>query len=197
MPGIFWIVPIAGIVTVLFAIYLAMSVLRRDSGTPKMKEIGDMIFEGAWAFLKRQYSTIGLLSLGIAVIIGILVAVLGGEKGIEGMTPFGIGWRTAVAFLVGAFCSGISGFIGMYIAVRSNVRCAAAAQKNLKEAVDVALRGGAVSGFLITALSLLGVTGIFFAFGGGTHPEIAPHLIVGFGFGASFVALFAQLGGGI
>lgn len=197
MPGIFWIVPIAGIITVLFAIYLAMNVLRRDPGTPKMKEIGDMIFEGAWAFLKRQYSTIALLSLGLAVLIGVLVAFLGGEKGIEGMTAFGIGWRTAVAFLVGAFCSGISGFIGMYVAVRSNVRCAAAAQKSLTEAVNVALRGGAVSGFLITALSLIGVTAIFFAFGGATKPEIAPHLIVGFGFGASFVALFAQLGGGI
>ncbi|MFC2050283.1 sodium-translocating pyrophosphatase [Chloroflexota bacterium] len=197
MPGIFWLVPIAGLITVIFAILLARNVLRRDPGTPKMKEIGDMIFEGAWAFLKRQYSTIGILSLVIAVIIGVLVGLLGGEKGIEGMTAFGIGWRTAVAFLVGAFCSAISGFIGMYIAVKSNVRCAAGAQKSLKEAVTIALRGGAVSGFLITALSLLGVTGIFFAFGGGSHPEIAPHLIVGFGFGASFVALFAQLGGGI
>jgi K(+)-stimulated pyrophosphate-energized sodium pump len=197
MPGIFWLVPIAGLVTVIFAILMARNVLRRDPGTPKMKEIGDMIFEGAWAFLKRQYSTIGILSLVIAVIIGVLVALLGGEKGIEGMTAFGIGWRTGVAFLVGAFCSAISGFIGMYIAVKSNVRCAAGAQKSLTEAVTIALRGGAVSGFLITALSLIGVTGIFFAFGGGSHPEIAPHLIVGFGFGASFVALFAQLGGGI
>jgi K(+)-stimulated pyrophosphate-energized sodium pump len=85
----------------------------------------------------------------------------------------------------------------MYIAVKSNVRCAAGAQKSLTEAVTIALRGGAVSGFLITALSLIGVTAIFFAFGGGSKPEIAPHLIVGFGFGASFVALFAQLGGGI
>jgi K(+)-stimulated pyrophosphate-energized sodium pump len=197
MPGIFWLVPVAGLVTVIFAVLMARNVLRRDAGTPKMKEIGDMIFEGAWAFLKRQYSTIGILSLVIAVIIGVLVALLGGQKGIEGMTAFGIGWRTAVAFLVGAFCSAISGFIGMYIAVKSNVRCAAGAQRSLKEAVTIALRGGAVSGFLITALSLLGVTGIFFAFGGGSHPEIAPHLIVGFGFGASFVALFAQLGGGI
>ena len=197
MPGIFWLVPIAGLVTVIFAVLLARDVLRRDPGTPKMKEIGDMIFEGAWAFMKRQYSTIGILSLVVAVIIGVLVAFLGGEKGIEGMTAFGIVWRTAVAFLVGAFCSAISGFIGMYIAVRSNVRCAAGAQKSLKEAVTIALRGGAVSGFLITALSLIGVTAIFFAFGGGSKPEIAPHLIVGFGFGASFVALFAQLGGGI
>jgi K(+)-stimulated pyrophosphate-energized sodium pump len=197
MPGIFWMVPIAGLVTVIFAILLARNVLRRDPGTPKMKEIGDMIFEGAWAFLKRQYSTIGMLSLVVAIIIGVLVALMGGEKGIEGMTAFGIGWRTAVAFLVGAFCSAISGFIGMYIAVKSNVRCAAGAQKSLTEAVTIALRGGAVSGFLITALSLIGVTAIFFAFGGGSKPEIAPHLIVGFGFGASFVALFAQLGGGI
>jgi K(+)-stimulated pyrophosphate-energized sodium pump len=197
MPGIFWLVPVAGLVTIVFAIMLARNVLRSDAGTPKMKEIGDMIFEGAWAFLKRQYSTIGILALVVAVIIGVLVAVLGGAKGIEGMTPFGIGWRTAIAFLVGAICSGVSGFVGMYIAVKSNVRCAAGAQKNLTRAVTIALRGGAVSGFLITALSLIGVTAIFFAFGGGTKPEIAPHLIVGFGFGASFVALFAQLGGGI
>ena len=197
MPGIFWMVPIAVLVTVIFAALLARNVLRRDAGTPKMKEIGDMIFEGAWAFLKRQYSTIGILSLVVAVVIGVLVALLGGQRGIEGMTAFGIGWRTGVAFLVGAFCSAISGFIGMYIAVKSNVRCAAGAQKSLTEAVTIALRGGAVSGFLITALSLIGVTAIFFAFGGGSKPEIAPHLIVGFGFGASFVALFAQLGGGI
>src|SRR4030042_6804041 len=94
MPGIFWMVPIAGLITVIFAALLARNVLRRDPGTPKMKESGDMIFEGAWAFLKRQYTTIGLLSLLVAVIIGILVAFLGGEKGIEGMTPFGIGWGT-------------------------------------------------------------------------------------------------------
>jgi K(+)-stimulated pyrophosphate-energized sodium pump len=197
MPGIFWLVPFAALVTVIFAAMLARSVLRSPAGTPKMKEIGDMIFEGAWAFLKRQYSTIGILSLVVAVIIGVLVAWLGGAKGIPGMTPVEIGWRTAVAFLVGALCSGVSGFVGMYIAVKANVRCAAGAQKNLTTAVSIALRGGAVSGFLITALSLIGVTGIFFLFGGASRPEIAPHLIVGFGFGASFVALFAQLGGGI
>jgi len=162
-----------------------------------MKEIGDMIFEGAWAFLRRQYGTIGMLAIVVSIIIGVLVGVLGGEKGIEGMSPFGIAWRTAIAFLVGSFCSAISGFIGMYIAVKSNLRCASAAQRSLREAITVALRGGAVSGFLITALSLLGVTAIYFAFGGATRPDIAPHLIVGFGFGASFVALFAQLGGGI
>jgi K(+)-stimulated pyrophosphate-energized sodium pump len=196
LPGIFWVVPAAGVITVIFAIMLARNVLKRPTGTPKMKEIGDIIFQGAWAFLKRQYTTITIYSVAIAVIIGVLVGVLGGTE-VEGLSDFDIGWRTAVAFIVGAFCSGLAGFIGMYIAVKSNVRCAAAAQQNLTEAVNVALRGGAVSGFLITALSLIGVTVIFFAYGGNNTPEISPHLIVGFGFGASFVALFAQLGGGI
>ncbi len=196
LPGIFWIVPAAGVITVIFAIILARNVLKRPTGTPKMKEIGDIIFQGAWAFLKRQYSTISIYSFVIAIIIGVLVGVLGGTE-VEGMSALDIGWRTGVAFLVGAFCSGLAGFIGMFIAVKSNVRCAAAAQHSLTEAVNVALRGGAVSGFLITALSLIGVTVIFFAYGGNNTPEISPHLIVGFGFGASFVALFAQLGGGI
>lgn len=196
LPGIFWIVPAAGVITIIFAVVLARNVLKRPTGTPKMKEIGDIIFQGAWAFLKRQYSTITIYSVAIAAVIGVLVGVLGGTE-VEGLSALDIGWRTSVAFLTGAFCSGLAGFIGMYIAVKSNVRCAAAAQKNLTEAVNVALRGGAVSGFLITALSLIGVTVIFFAYGGNTNPEISPHLIVGFGFGASFVALFAQLGGGI
>ncbi|MEW6143144.1 MAG: sodium-translocating pyrophosphatase [Chloroflexota bacterium] len=196
MPGLFWIVPAAGLITVIFAVFLAKSILSKPTGTPRMKEIGDIIFKGAWAFLKRQYRTIAIYSVCIAIIIGFLVGVLGGTP-LKGYSAFDIAWRTAVAFLVGAFCSGVAGFIGMYIAVKSNVRCAAAAQRSLAEAVNVALRGGAVSGFLITALSLIGVTVIFFAFGGASEPNISPHLIVGFGFGASFVALFAQLGGGI
>jgi K(+)-stimulated pyrophosphate-energized sodium pump len=189
---------VSGVVTIIFALLLIRHVMKRPTGTPKMKEIGDIIFQGAWAFLKRQYSTIAMYAVGVAVIIGVLVGVLG-HTGVEeyGYNGLDVGWRTAIAFLVGAFCSGLAGFIGMYIAVKSNVRCAAAAQKSLTEAVSVALRGGAVSGFLITALSLIGVTVIFFAYGGNAHPQIAPHLIVGFGFGASFVALFAQLGGGI
>ena len=108
-----------------------------------------------------------------------------------------LGIRTGIAFLVGAACSMASGIIGMCISVQANLRTAAAAQHSLVRAVQVAMRGGAVSGFLVVALSLLGVFGIFVAFGGFTNPEQAPFLIVGFGFGASFVALFAQLGGGI
>ncbi|KTB49059.1 sodium-translocating pyrophosphatase [Dehalogenimonas alkenigignens] len=197
MPGIFWLVPVISLVTVLFIVYLARFVLAKDTGTPKMREVGDMIFEGAWAFLNRQYRTIGILSIFVAVAVGAIVGLLSGENTPGDVGQAGIMWRTGVAFLVGAICSGISGFAGMYIAVKSNVRCAAAAQRSWREAIDVAMRGGAVSGFLITTLSLIGVTAIFFAFGGNSEPEIAPHLIVGFGFGASFVALFAQLGGGI
>ncbi len=199
LPGIFWIVPVAGVITIIFALFLIRNVMKRPTGTPKMKEIGDIIFQGAWAFLKRQYSTIAMYAVAVAIIIGVLVAFLTTPEEAKNIhaTQLGIGWRTGVAFLVGSFCSGLAGFIGMYIAVKSNVRCAAAAQKNLTDAVTVALRGGAVSGFLITALSLIGVTVIFFAYGGSSNPDIAPHLIVGFGFGASFVALFAQLGGGI
>ncbi len=196
MPGLFWVVPAAGVVTVIFAIALARGVLKKDTGTPKMKEIGDIIFQGAWAFLKRQYTTIAIYSVAIGIVIGVLVAALGGTE-VAGFSRVSIGWHTTVAFLVGALCSGVAGFIGMYVAVKSNVRCAAAAQRSLTEAVNVALRGGAVSGFLITALSLIGVTVIFFAYGGNNTPDISPQLIVGFGFGASFVALFAQLGGGI
>ncbi len=195
MPGLFWIVPIAGVLTFLFVIWLARDVLKRDSGTPKMREIGDMIFQGAWAFMKRQYSTIAMFAVVVAIAIGVLVGVLGHNQ--PGYSGFDIAWRTSVAFLAGAICSGFAGFAGMYIAVKSNVRCASASQRSLREAVTVALRGGGVAGFLITAMSLIGVTAIFFAFGGYNNPDIAPNLIVGFGFGASFVALFAQLGGGI
>src|SRR4030042_3117183 len=147
LPGIFWIVPAAGVITIIFAAFLVMNVMKRPTGTPKMKEIGDIIFQGAWAFLKRQYSTIAMYSAAIAIIIGVLVGVLGGTE-VEGMSKFSIGWHTSVAFIVGAICSGLAGFIGMYIAVTANVPCAAAAQKSLSEAVNVALRGGAVSGFL-------------------------------------------------
>jgi K(+)-stimulated pyrophosphate-energized sodium pump len=197
MPGIFYVVPAAGVAAILFAVFMAQDVLRRPTGTPQMVEVGDMIFEGARAFLRRQYSTIAMISVLVALVMGALLGGLGGRTGIAGISAFGVAWRTAVAFMAGAICSGIAGFIGMYVAVKANVRCAGASQRSLAEAILVALHGGAVSGFLVVALSLLGVTLIFFAYGGLSRPDLAPQLIVGFGFGASFVALFAQLGGGI
>jgi K(+)-stimulated pyrophosphate-energized sodium pump len=196
MPGIFWVVPAASAVTVLFAIWLIVTTMRRSPGTPEMQKVGDMIFEGAWAFLKRQYSTIGYISIVVAIIISVVVGVLKGNLGTD-LSAVGYAWRTGLAFLVGALCSGVAGFVGMIIAVKSNCRTAAASQKSLNDAVQTALRGAAVPGFLIVVLSLIGVTVIFFAYGGYSHPDIAPNVILGFGFGASFVALFAQLGGGI
>lgn len=197
--NLFFMVPVAGGLAVLFAIFLMRDVLRRDAGTPAMKDIADRILEGAVAFLKRQYKTIAILAIVAAVVIAIVVGKLTDSKVLTDQyqtDAIGIAWRTGVAFLLGAACSAISGVIGMYISVRSNLRCAAAAAKGgLRDAITVAIRGGAVSGFLVVALSLLGVTAIYYGYGG--DPGVTPYLIVGFGFGASFVALFAQLGGGI
>jgi K(+)-stimulated pyrophosphate-energized sodium pump len=194
------IIPVAGLAAILFALYLARDVLSRDQGTKEMQDVAGTIFEGAVAFIRRQYSTIGLLAIVGAVVITIVITVFEtADVADTDIFGFDLGWRTGVAFLVGAACSMASGIIGMFISVRSNVRTAAAARRSLVEAVQVAMRGGAVSGFLVVALSLLGVWGIFAAFGGLNAETVdqAPFLIVGFGFGASFVALFAQLGGGI
>src|SRR5437868_6442406 len=200
----FWpVVLLAGIIAVLFAAWLARDVLSQDTGTKAMQEVAALIFEGAMAFLNRQYRTISLLALVAALIIGVLIGGLANDPA--------HGIRTAIAFLVGAFCSGLAGFIGMFIAVQANLRTAAAAQRSVRDAINVSLRGGAVSGFLVVALSLLGVLGMYALFGGfNAAPSGAsaaqrltdgvasvPFEIVGFGFGASFVALFAQLGGGI
>jgi K(+)-stimulated pyrophosphate-energized sodium pump len=196
------LIPIAGIAAVLFALYLARDVLSRDKGPQAMQDVGDMIREGADAFIKRQYTTIAGLALLAAVIIGAVIAVVETPDvaDVRSLAGVPIGILTGVAFLVGAAASMLSGIIGMVISVRSNVRTAAAARRSLVEAVQVAMRGGAVSGFLVVALSLLGVWGIFTLYDA-LIPEItveeAPFVIVGFGFGASFVALFAQLGGGI
>jgi len=193
------IIPIAGIAAVVFALYLARDVLSRDVGPIEMQDVAGTIYEGAVAFIRRQYTTIGILALVGAVVIGIVIALVENNRSIADTDIFGpeLGLRTGIAFLVGAACSMASGIIGMFISVKSNVRTASAARRSLVEAVQVAMRGGAVSGFLVVSLSLLGVYLMFVASGGFDHPEQAPFLIVGYGFGASFVALFAQLGGGI
>ena len=193
-----WVIPAAGLAAVAFAVYLARDVLRRDTGTAEMEDVAGTILEGAVAFIRRQYLTILVLAVAGAAIIGLVIGVVETAE-VADTDVFGVqlGLMTAVAFFVGALCSMASGVIGMYISVKSNVRTAAAARHSLVEAVQVAMRGGAVSGFLVVALSLLGVWGIFVTYGGFTNPDVAPFLIVGFGFGASFVALFAQLGGGI
>jgi K(+)-stimulated pyrophosphate-energized sodium pump len=185
-----------GIAAILYAAWLARDVMSRDQGTPEMQKVSDAIFKGARAYLSRQYNTIGKLAIVVAIVMGILVAIFENNHQAER------GVITALAFLVGAALSGISGYIGMYVAVRSNIRTAAAARKGMGEALVVALRGGAVSGFLVVALGILGISAVFWVvnfFAEGEGPSIAetPFWIVGFAFGASFVALFAQLGGGI
>jgi len=186
-----WIVPVAGLGAVLLALWFAVDILGRDAGTPKMQEVGGAIYTGAMAFLRRQYTTIAMLAVVTAVVIGVIVGYF--DESVK------IGVYTGIAFIIGAVCSGVAGFIGMYVAVRSNSRCAHAATHSLREALTVALRGGAVSGLLVVALSLLGVATIFAVYSRLLDNPIddAPFLIVGFAFGASFVALFAQLGGGI
>ncbi len=199
---LYWIIPIAGIGAVLFALYLARDVLARDTGTSAMVDVADTIYEGAVAFIRRQYTTIGVLAVVGAVLIGILITLIETPEvaDVPSLAGAPIGIMTALAFAVGAACSMASGIIGMFISVKANVRTASAARRSLVEAVQVAMRGGAVSGFLVVALSLLGVWGIFVTYStfvGEVTVAEAPFLIVGFGFGASFVALFAQLGGGI
>lgn len=184
-------IPAASAAAVLFAIWLAFDVLKRDKGTESMQAVAGTILEGANAFLSRQYRTIGIMAVVTSVVVAVIVGIFkeSGEVGV----------LTGIAFIVGALASGVSGFIGMSIAVRANGRTAAAAQNSLADAINASLRGGAVSGFLVVALSLIGVSSIFAIYSNllGHTIQETPFLIVGFGFGASFVALFAQLGGGI
>lgn len=168
--------------------FFANFILKSDQGTEKMKEIATAIRQGAAAFLKRQYITIGIITVIAAVLIFGLYVFTG---------KLGLGFKTAIAFILGAVFSGVAGFTGMFISVRANLRTASASTRGLNEALVKALRGGAVSGILVVALSLLGVSALFIIFGGIDDPRRVPLDLVGFGFGASLVALFAQLGGGI
>src|SRR5436305_7803907 len=154
-------VPVAGILAVAFAVYMARDVLGRDTGTKEMQDVASTIVEGATAFLSRQYRTIAGLSVVTAVLVGVLLAVIPQSNAGTKVDQTTLGILTSLAFLLGATCSAICGYIGMYVAVRANLRTASAARRSLGEALTVALRGGAVSGFLVVSLSLLGVFTIF------------------------------------
>ncbi len=184
-----WIAMGVGVLALLAAALLARSVIAQDTGTVEMQVISNAIREGAEAFLKRQYRTIGALAVVLAVV------VFFGYHLSARTAPFAL--KTVVSFLVGATCSGLAGFTGMYVSIRANIRTAAAARSSLNQALQMALRGGAVTGLVVVALSLLGVGALFLFFGGLENPQAVPYQLVGFGFGASLVALFAQLGGGI
>lgn len=183
-----WVIFLIGLASVAVSLLLARQVLGGETGSAGMRQIAEAIQEGAEAFLKRQYTTIGALTLIVAALIFFLYLLTG---------KLDLGIKTAVSFLLGALASGLAGFAGMYVSVRANLRTAASASSSVDAALRVALRAGAASGILVVALSILGVTALFVLFGGLAKPLLVPLELVGFGFGASFVALFAQLGGGI
>ena len=184
-----WAAIAVGLLALIAAWMLARHVLCCDTGTPEMQSISNAIREGAEAFLRRQYKTIG----AIAVVLAILL--FAGYSMSARTAPFAI--KTVISFLVGAVCSGLAGYTGMYVSIRANIRTASAARGSLNKALQIALRGGAVTGLVVVALSLVGVGALFLLFGGLANPQTVPYQLVGFGFGASLVALFAQLGGGI
>jgi len=173
------------VVAYLFARY----VLAQDTGSAEMQKISNAIRKGAEAFLRRQYVTIVTLAVALAVVI-----YLGYFFGKSDAT---LAVRMTISFVMGAICSLAAGFCGMWVSIRANIRTASAARTDLNKALQIALRGGAVTGLSVVALSLLGVGGLFWFFDGIGNAKVVPFQIVAFGFGASFVALFAQLGGGI
>src|SRR2546427_386157 len=208
-----FIIPIAILAGLGFAAILTRDILRRDTGSDRMRELTGAIQQGARAFLRRQYKTIAIIAAALAILFAV---ALGAQKGLLA------GFETAGAFALGATFSALSGYIGMHIAIRSNVRSAAGSLKSFNDALVIALRGGAVSGLSIVSMSLAGVALLYYgygALGSAINPTTFNDCItagytialctakatedslilsiVGFGFGASLVALFAQLGGGI
>ncbi len=180
--------------------FLASWVLKKDTGTSAMQAISNAIKEGAEAFLRRQNRTIGMLAVLLAVVIFLLYGFVRGHHDFDPVpTALRLAFWTTLSFALGAACSVIAGYIGMWVSIRANIRTASAARTSLNDALRIALRGGAVSGLFVVAMSLFGVGGLYWLVSHFTEvpPAQIPLLIVGYGFGASFVALFAQLGGGI
>jgi len=172
-PNTAWFGVAGGLAAVLFAVALIFLVLREPTGNDRMRQIAAAIQEGAAAYLNRQYTLIAIIGVVIAVVIG-----------------FFINWTTAGLYIVGAVLSAAAGYVGMNIAVRANLRTAEAARGGLNKALQVAFRGGAVTGFMVVGLGLLGVSAAYLVF---KNPDV----LVGLAFGASLVSVFARLGGGI
>ncbi len=166
---------LAAAAAIIAGLYLARKILAQDTGTDKMREIASAIQQGAKAYLTRQYKTVAMIAAPLFLIIGFVPS---------------LGWRTAISFLVGAVLSAAAGIIGMNVSVRANVRTAAAASKGLFPALQTAVFGGAVTGFLVVGLALLGVAGMY-ALG------FSVKELVGLTFGSSLISVFARLGGGI
>ncbi|PIT97393.1 sodium-translocating pyrophosphatase [Candidatus Berkelbacteria bacterium CG10_big_fil_rev_8_21_14_0_10_41_12] len=163
----------SALAAIIYGFITSKVILNESAGSSKMQAIADAIKQGASAYLNRQYKTIAFIAIVVALILG-----------------FALNWTTAIAFLIGATLSAIAGYIGMNISVRTNVRVAEAARSGIKKAMDLAFKGGSVTGFLVVGLGLLGVTG-FYAI------TKDPKALIGLGFGGSLISIFARLGGGI
>jgi K(+)-stimulated pyrophosphate-energized sodium pump len=174
---------ICGLAAIIYGAILTSWILRKSDGNDKMREIAAAIQEGAMAYMKRQYSTIAV----VAVILAILLAIVFH------------GWEASVGFLIGAILSGLTGFIGMFVAVRANVRTAEAAKGGLGAAFDVAFKGGTITGLLVVGLGIIAVAGYFAIMHAvyGDDLRSALNAMVGLGFGCSLISVFARLGGGI
>jgi K(+)-stimulated pyrophosphate-energized sodium pump len=186
---------IAGGLGVVFAVLTARKVLAKDRGNERMKEIQDNIALGAMAFLRREFRTLSIFVLGVAIVLTVALKSPDPQTAIAGL-----GWKTALAFVVGALCSSLCGFAGMKIATAANARTTQAATRSFNEALGVAFPGGVVMGMLVMSVGVLGLTGLFYLFTGlsGDGGVVdASVIMAGFSMGASSIALFARVGGGI